>query len=262
MTKLRIYISLFALCILVSGCGQAPSVAANSGEYVVHDVVDGDTVELTVGKKVRYIGIDAPETMQRVGSGWAFSPEAFGLAAKDYNQNRVMGKTVRLEFDREKQDKYGRWLAYVYREESMVNLELVKEGYAIVYTFPPNLKHYDEFIRAQREARMLKKGLWGTMIQVPPNEAADHIGKFRRIKGTIQDVHIAKSGVYLSFGPDRKKYLTAIIFARNLPLFSREGIDPLKHYRDRPVEVTGKIEDRGGPEMIIDNPSQIRLLAE
>lgn len=262
MTKRSLYITALAACILLSGCSQTPSVAAQPGEYVVHSIVDGDTVELTVGKKVRYTGIDTPETMQRTGSGWVFAPEAFGLAAKDYNRHRVMGKAVRLEFDVDKQDKYGRWLAYVFIDGSMVNLELVKEGYATVYTFPPNLKYYDKLLAAQEEARILKKGLWGTMTEISPLEAGQHIGRFRMVKGTVQGAHPGQGGVYLSFGPDRKKYLTAVIFARNLPLFRKEGIDPMELYGGKRVEVVGKIEDKGGPEMIIDNPSQIRLLGE
>lgn len=77
------------------------------------------------------------------------------------NRRLVEGKRVRLEYDVEKRDRYGRTLAYVYVGGVMVNERLVRAGYAQVSTYPPNVKYQERFLVAQREAREAGRGLWG-----------------------------------------------------------------------------------------------------
>jgi len=105
---------------------------------------------------VRYIGIDTPETHHPMKG-----VERAGKEASEANRKLVDGKTVRLEFDVQEQDRYGRLLAYVYLEEgTFVNAWLVENGYAVVMTIPPNVKHQELFLMLQREAREEKRGLW------------------------------------------------------------------------------------------------------
>jgi len=125
------------------------------GEYLVVKVIDGDTIELSNGEKVRYIGIDIPELHHPQRSVEYFAREAY-----EANRRLVEGKKVRLEFDVEKRDRYGRLLAYVYVDGVMVNEWLVANGYAQVATFPPNVKYADRFLKLEKEARRLKLGLW------------------------------------------------------------------------------------------------------
>lgn len=125
-------------------------------EASVARVIDGDTIHLSNGEKVRYIGINAPELHHpRRGK------EPYGEAAKEANRCLVEGKTVRLEFDVQLRDKHKRLLAYVYVEGEMVNRALVRDGYAQVATYPPNVRHQDEFLKLQREAREQGRGFWG-----------------------------------------------------------------------------------------------------
>ena len=128
------------------------------GLYYVKRVIDGDTILLADGERVRYIGINTPETKHPTKP-----PERFGREAYLYNKDLVEGKSVRLEFDAEKKDRYGRLLAYVYVKDTFVNAKLVEEGYAHVYTFAPNVRYRELFLRLQREARNNKKGLWKEM---------------------------------------------------------------------------------------------------
>ncbi len=87
--------------------------------------------------------------------------ERAGKEASEANRKLVDGKTVRLEFDVQEQDRYGRLLAYVYLEEgTFVNAWLVEHGYAVVRTIPPNVKHQELFLMLQREAREERRGLW------------------------------------------------------------------------------------------------------
>jgi len=124
--------------------------------YYVKRVIDGDTILLANGERVRYIGIDTPETKHPYKA-----VEHFGQEAYLYNKGLVDGKWVSLEFDAEKRDRYNRLLAYVYVGDTFVNAKLVEGGYAQIYTVPPNVKHQELFLRLQQQAREGKKGLWG-----------------------------------------------------------------------------------------------------
>lgn len=118
-------------------------------------VIDGDTIVLENGEKVRYIGIDTPETKHP-----SKPVEYYGKEATEANCRLVENKTVRLEFDAQERDRYGRLLAYVYVDTTFVNAELVKQGYAKVSTYPPNVKYQDVFLKLEREAREEGRGLW------------------------------------------------------------------------------------------------------
>ncbi|MEA3489908.1 MAG: thermonuclease family protein [Candidatus Omnitrophota bacterium] len=255
--------SFLITAIFITGCAKSSAgFGVQDKEYLVRNVIDGDTIELSNGKHVRYIGIDTPETMKKVGTGWLFEPETYGVAAKEYNRELVYGKKVTLEFDMDKTDRHGRWLAYVYVGDTMANLELVEKGYAIVYTFPPNVRYFDRLLEAQEEARRGKRGIWGEVKEISQNKARENTGRFCAIKGIITNISVSSRKIYLNFGDDPEKDLTALIFTGNLPLFAKEGIAPATDYKGRHVEVVGKIEDDRGPVMIIDNPTQIRLIAD
>ena len=124
---------------------------------VVERVVDGDTVVLVGGERVRYIGVDTPELHHPKKNVQPYAREAM-----EFNRRLVEGQKVRLEMDVEPKDKYGRTLAYVYLEDGrLVNAELLKEGYAQLLTIPPNVRYVDLFTGLQRQAREAKRGLWG-----------------------------------------------------------------------------------------------------
>ena len=124
--------------------------------YYVKRVIDGDTILLANGERVRYIGIDTPETKHPYKA-----VESFGKEAYTYNKKLVEKKRVRLEFDVEKRDIYKRLLAYVYVDNIFVYAKLVEVGFAHVSTFPPNVLHQALFLKLQREARKEGRGLWG-----------------------------------------------------------------------------------------------------
>lgn len=124
-------------------------------DNLVKRVIDGDTVELENGERVRYIGINTPETV---------SPNSktgcFGQEAKEVNRKLVEGKKVRLVKDVSDTDKYQRLLRYVYVRDIFVNKYLVQEGFAQASTFPPDVKYSKQFKEAENFARQQKKGLW------------------------------------------------------------------------------------------------------
>lgn len=129
------------LCLLI------PSVGTFNAK--VEKVLDGDTILLTNGEWLRYIGIDCPE-----------KEAPYFQESTKANNELVTGKGVRLEFDIEARDRYGRLLAYVYIDTIFVNAELIRTGYALCYTVSPNIKYDTLFLRLQREARKEKRGFW------------------------------------------------------------------------------------------------------
>ncbi len=138
-------------------------VSCQDGSFLavkVVSVVDGDTIQVCcIGwkrAKVRYIGVNTPETHHPMRG-----VEPYGTEASEGNRKLVDGKTVRLEFDVQQLDNYGRTLAYVYLEDgTFVFAWLVENGYAMVMTVPPNVKYQELFLKLQREAREAGRGLW------------------------------------------------------------------------------------------------------
>jgi micrococcal nuclease len=132
-------------------------------------VVDGDTLLLESGERVRLIGIDTPEIHEsdklyrdsrRTGMDIKTIRE-MGRRSYEFVRGLAEGKRVRLEFDAERQDRYKRLLAYVYlKDGTFLNGEIIRQGYASLMTFPPNVKYVDMFLKFYQEARENKRGLW------------------------------------------------------------------------------------------------------
>lgn len=124
----------------------------------VKRVIDGDTIVVEIdgkNEKIRLIGVDTPETKHPQKP-----VERFGKEAYLFTQRMVEGKEVRLEFDWQKRDKYGRLLAYVYLTDgTFLNAEIIKQGYGFAYIRFP-FKYLEEFRRYEREAKEKKLGLW------------------------------------------------------------------------------------------------------
>ena len=123
-------------------------------------MIDGDTIELKDGRLVRYIGIDTPEVRRKQHGRWVADPEPFGEQATAVNRQLVEGKPVRLEYDVQTHDRYGRLLAYVYVGAMMVNEELVRQGFAQPMAIPTNVRYAQRFRTLAREARQARRGLW------------------------------------------------------------------------------------------------------
>lgn len=145
----------FAAGVMV-GRGTAPMRASENspvfeGLVKVSRVIDGDTIEIEGGEKVRYLGVNTPESTTK--------KECFGHEAAVRNRELVEGKVVRLERGKLDREKYGRLIRYVYVDGKLVNLELIREGYAFAYMVK-GMNRADEFENAEREARDARRGMW------------------------------------------------------------------------------------------------------
>jgi len=151
---------VFFMVVAVYSLHNRPIFAALRPDTLSVRVVrvhDGDTVSVMMGRKtekVRLLGIDAPEMGQR----------PWGAKAKRYLEGLLSrsGWMVSMEFDIEKRDKYGRLLAYLWtKDNTLLNLEMIQDGYAVLFTFPPNVKHVNLLREGQRLAREKGLGIWG-----------------------------------------------------------------------------------------------------
>ncbi len=136
---------------------SSQTLLRNLQKVKVSRVIDGDTIELESGQKVRYIGIDTPETVDH-----RRDPQCFCQEASLQNKKLVEGKDIYLEKDISQTDKYGRLLRYIYLEENeiSINEQLIKEGYAVASSYPPDIKYQEKLKTAEQEARDNQKGLW------------------------------------------------------------------------------------------------------
>jgi len=140
----------------------------DAGPHEVTDVVDGDTLVLANQARVRLFGADTPETKHP-----SLPPEPWGHEATEYTRAFIGSALVRLEFDLERKDRFGRFLAYVYVEDRLLNEELLRAGLArarLEYPYSAEMKR--RFQKAEAEAKATRRGIWSSPIPaVPPGGA-------------------------------------------------------------------------------------------
>ena len=160
--SVAVFLALSCINFTSLGAFQPAQSGNNTNVFFrIHRVVDGDTFWLINAKgekeKIRFIGIDAPEA-KNYGKK---VKQYYGKESTNFLTNYLKGKKVRLEYDVQKYDQYGRTLAYVYLEDgTFLNEYLIKNGYAKVVTFPPNVKYHRQFVIAERYARQHQLGMW------------------------------------------------------------------------------------------------------
>jgi len=164
--KKTIHFFLLLLLFLFISCQKSPQSSQNSLIKVkVKRVIDGDTVILENGEKLRYAGINAPEIHTPSGI-----PQPFALASYKLNKNLTEGKTFYLEFSLRKRDRYRRLLGELYFENGTAVSEiLVREGLAFVCYYPGSAKFYEKYLPLQKEAIKKRKGIFSFLDKQPSN---------------------------------------------------------------------------------------------
>ena len=133
------------IAAILAGC-----TPVTEEQVLVVRVIDGDTIEIAGGARVRYI--DTPEVYPDM--------EYYGAEAREKNLELVEGKMVRLEKDVSDKDRYGRLLRYIYVDGVFVNAELVRLGYASAVSYPPDIKYKELFNQLEEEAKEAEIGIW------------------------------------------------------------------------------------------------------
>ena len=133
---------------------------SNLVQYEVIRVIDGDTVELKNGERLRYNDIDTPETVHP-----SKPIECYGPEASKKNKELVEGETILVELGNPEKDRYGRLLGYVYINDLFVNAELVRGGYAEVNSYGNPGSKIVELINIERDAKLKSTGLWSSCVK-------------------------------------------------------------------------------------------------
>ena len=248
-----------------AGLGHPPDLA--SGEVgKVSSVLDGDTLYLEGGLKVRLSAMQAPKLpLGRKGfKAWPLGQDAraaLGVLTK--------GQTVGLYYGGERRDRYERALAQVYtlkadgKPDLWVQEEMVRLGMARVYTWPDTYQDSQKLYQAEREARAGGRGIWSHSfynVRSPePNMLAQDVDSFQLVEGIITSTADIRGRVYLNFGADYKTDFTIAIAKRDRKRFKRAGIDPVSLEGAR-VRVRGWVELMNGPMIWLDHPERLEIL--
>jgi micrococcal nuclease len=156
IARLLILMTMFSFAGCMGGIDSEPTTNAVTQEFVT-SVIDGDTVELASGERVRYIGIDTPETHH------PDKPvECYGERATERNRELVEGKEVELVSEGENRDQYGRLLRHVFVDGTFVNSQMIWEGFARARSFGEPSKFHQVFVQMEVVARDAERGLWNT----------------------------------------------------------------------------------------------------
>jgi micrococcal nuclease len=148
------------LLLLASGCAGESPCGASEGK--VTRIVDGDTIELEDGRKIRYLLVDTPESTNG-------ATDCYGQNAKQFNSDLVLNKTVQLSYDVECTDRYNRTLAYVIVDGQEVNSLMISRGYGcVLHISPDGDSRLEEFESLQLDAMRANRGLWGECDPLPP----------------------------------------------------------------------------------------------
>ncbi|MFO7819984.1 MAG: thermonuclease family protein [Halanaerobacter sp.] len=226
----------------------------NRAEVV--QVIDGDTVKLETGESVRLIGLDTPELNPPTGP-----IEYYGLQAKKFTKDKLLGQRVYLEYGAEKFDEYDRTLAYIYLADgTLFNAQLLEEGYAQLLAIAPNLKYLDYFKKEVKTARRNKRGLWQRRNLGLPiiswQEADDYMGEEVIVTGEVVATYDTGEVTFLNFARNYDETFSAVIFASAEHKFAVEAED---YFLDQQVWIRGEVkEHQGVPEIIIKEPTQIK----
>lgn len=231
---------------------SAKIVAFRQDSYQrIEYVYDGDTVRLADGRRVRLLNINTPEIETERKRG-----EPGGEQARRELQALTRGRRVRLEYDAQSQDKYGRTLAYLFTEDGVhINLTLVERGLAVANLHPPNLKYADAILAAQLEAERAKRGIWGMDAYAPKSIeilSRKKLYGWQRLVGKVTRIETKRKFIRLEFTP--KLYVA-------IPKSDLKWFPSPYAYLGAKVEVRGWPARRGQKtSILVRHPSALLVL--
>jgi endonuclease YncB( thermonuclease family) len=236
---------LCAISLTTPAWGDCPEPPRTAQARVAH-VIDGDTLVLADGRRLRLIGIDTPELGREGGTDQPFAVKARKELLDSIGRGRGL---VRLLLGIETRDRHGRSLAHVYDASGHnLNEHLLRRGLAAVSSFPPNLRFADCYRQAEAAARRARAGLW----RLPPTEAhalTPQARGFRRVRGRVHAVGQTGDGLRITL----EGGLELRVKGQDQVYFDQ---DFLKGLPGRSVEVRGWLyRYRGEPRMRLRHPS-------
>lgn len=228
----------------------APKDGAEAEARAVEKVIDGDTIVVQGGERIRYIGVDAPEL------GEPLYAEARGF------QEKVLSRSyVRIEVCKEEPvDGYGRTLAFVHKGTVDVGEQLLRYGYArTLFIGPCGAAVARKYRKVERGAFRVGLGLWSLQEprEVSQSDAGRYVGCLMSVTGEVVNVHAGPKAYHLNFGKNYRTDFTTVIFRKDLPRLLEEGLPPVTGYEGRLVKATGILKEYNGPQIIVESADQL-----
>ncbi len=262
--KILVAVSGLTLSLGSVGLRMADLKLGETGQ--LRSVLDGDTLYLDSGLKVRLSAIQAPKLpLGREG----FEAWPLGEESKSALETLTKDKRLQLYYGGESRDRYGRALAQTFTldgegdRDVWLQEEMVRLGMARVYTWPDTFQDSKKLYAAEIEARDAKRGIWGNdyyRIRSPePNALAQDVDSYQIIQGVITSTADIRGQVYLNFGADYRTDFTIIIAKRDRKRFEKSGINPLS-LEGATVRVRGWVELSNGPMVWLDHPERLEVL--
>ncbi|HIM45438.1 MAG TPA: thermonuclease family protein [Alphaproteobacteria bacterium] len=259
MRRILLSLCVFLLLPVSALLAESAVETLERGETsLAAEVVDGDTLLLENGTKVRLVGIQAPKLpLGRAGfEAWPLAEEA-----KQALEDLALGQTLTLYYGGRKTDRYGRALAHLKREDGLwLQGALLVAGMARVYSFRDNRRLIAEMLAEERDARAARRGIWAHPYYAvrTPEAVADDVGSFQLVEGRVMDSAIVRRRGYVNFGANWKSDFTISIAPRDRKLFGPEGEDILA-LKGRIVRVRGWIKSFNGAMIEATHPEQIEV---
>ena len=230
---------------------------------LVTEVVNGDTLFLDNGLKVRLSAIQAPKLpLGRPG----FKTWPLAENAKDALSQMAYRKNVQLFYGGKERDRYDRALAQAFigtQDDLWIQEEMLRQGWARVYTWPDTWQNSDRLYAAEREARNANRGIWAHdyyEIRSPdPNNLAQDVDSFQIVEGIVTSVADIRGRIYLNFGADYKTDFTIAIEKNDRKRFKSTSYD-LKELAGATVRIRGWVELTNGPIIWLDHPERLEVL--
>ncbi len=220
----------------------------------VEKVIDGDTILLKNGKLVRLLGLNTPETKAKVDGEWKEKESVWGKRAYLFSKNILQSEKIRIEYDREKKDIYGRLLGYVFLEDSFINQILLSEGLAVIDIRAPNFKYLDQLSLSFKNAKECGRGFWFDLKIISPKDAFKSEGDVVAVEGKIIDVYNSDKLLFFLL-PSEFKF---VIFKESSPFLKIKDMIALK---DKTIRVTGMVKRyKSSYQMVIHHPYQLEVL--
>lgn len=253
------FTALMALVVILGG-SYFYFTGQQAAEVYIERVIDGDTVQTAAGESIRLLGVDTPEIDWENNESEFYAEEARGFTIKYLSKKNVV-----LEYDKQKEDNYGRTLAYIYQDGQNFNQKLLQEGYATVMIVEPNDKYESEFKNAAADARKSSRGIWSQILEMEkilPVITFEQAELFRGerviVEGEIVNTAATDSVNYLNFSNDYQNTLSLVIFNRSLNKFDYQ---PAEYFLNKKIKVLGKIEIyQGAPQIIVDDPHDLLII--
>ncbi len=252
-------LALAGLALPAGAQAQSPDALTTEGPFRVAEVLDGDTLVLSDGRRVRLVGIQAPQLPRgrKDLEAWPLAAEA-----KAALEALTLGQSVTLGFGGRRSDRHGRLLAHLFLADGRwIQGEMLTSGLARVLSLADNRAAVADMLALEQAARAAGRGIWALKFYRvrSAEEAALYLGRFELVEGSVLNAAVVRGRGYLNFAKDWQQDFTVTLAPAVRRLFEFEGLQ-VENYQGLRIRVRGWMKSYNGPMIEVTHPEQIEVL--